>query len=184
MNFVGKDEANSHRVSKNQKKKHVKQMTQDEIAFIKKVVFRALNEHNNKIKVSPHVLDKMMEYRTDYEINAVRAMLEHLDKHLIEYSHKTKNAVNVYKRRILIRSTEEFEVMLDHKVQPCHLCVVLDIDKCEIITTYWCKAQWQHPNLRMKRYNKNLKIISNTFKRGKRGSKNRNKKNKSFRKNT
>lgn len=183
MKLIGKDEANTLRKTKHQQKKHISQMTPEEIKVIKKIVFRSLNANNNRIKISTHVIDKMIDKRTDYEVRAVRTMLEHLDQHLIEYSHKTKNRVNVYKRRILLRSSEEFDVFLDDVVQPANLCVVLDIDTCTVITTYFCKANWHHPNLRMKRYNANLKIISNTYKQGKRGSKNRNKKNKSFKKN-
>lgn len=178
-----KDEANTQRITKGQKKKHVSQMTPEEIAFIKKVVFRSLNEHKNKLVVSTHLIDKMIDYRSDFDHRIALTTLEHLEHTLIEYSHKSKNnGVNIYKRRITVRSQIPQEVELDGKLTSCNMVFVLDMDECVVISSWFNKETYHHNNINWSRYNKNLKIISNNHLRGKRGSKNRNKKNACFRK--
>lgn len=165
------------RKTPNQRKKHVKQMTKEEISFVRKVALRALHEHKRKIIVSTHVIDKMIDDRADYNQKRVIIMLENLEKHLVEYSHIEKNnGINVFKRRILLRDNEVVTVDDEGETKQCNLCIVYDIDYCTVITSFYNPVEFTHEKLNWRRYSKSLKIISNTYKKGKRGSKRLNKK--------
>lgn len=165
------------RKSGGQKKKHVTQMTPEEITCIKKQVFRALRENNNRIKTQVHLVDKIIDEVTDYDPKAFRQALEGLEHTLIEYSHKEKNnGANIYKKRITVKCKPIYKVILNGELTDCHLIVVMDINKSTVVTSWFNDVSDNHETINWSRYDQNTKIISNNLKNGRRGSKKRNKK--------
>lgn len=155
-----KDNARHGKPNNKQKRKHVTQMSNNEIKFIRKELSRSLHTNKHKLTLSKHLVDKMDKGDTDIDMSVVTRMIHQFKDCLIEYSHMTKGKKGyVTDRRVLLRSKEELTIQMDGRKSKCNLCVVINIDKCEIITTWFNNSYYNHHNLRLHRYDANLNIL-------------------------
>lgn len=136
-----------------QMKKHVSQMSQKEQKHLIKSV-----QQLTRLELAQHVFRKVKYDGLDFQPVAIVAVLKHLtSENIIEYNVTLKE--NGHKsERLLLRSTEEYPVMIEGEVVVCNLCFSLDITNGDIITVYWNKATDTHDNIDWGRYQANLKI--------------------------
>jgi hypothetical protein len=56
--------------------------------------------------------------------------------------------------RVLLRGHTDYNVVLDGKLQPANLCVVVELTTGVVVTAYFNKASDNHDNLNQRRYTK------------------------------
>jgi hypothetical protein len=144
--------------TKDQKKKHVNQMTKEEIAYLKKQIMLFPTW---KAKMSKHLKRKMVTLN----LNDVEDMLldRKAEDFIVEYN-ETPLETGGTDRRLLLRSTKsqkvKFKTRNNRMVEAqANLCFVISLDHFEIITAYWNKVTDDHENIDWKRYSQHLTII-------------------------
>jgi hypothetical protein len=144
--------------TKNQKKKHVTQMTKEEVAYLKKEIKMFPTW---KAKASKHLKKKCVSL----DLNDVQDTLlaRNVEDFIVEYN-ETLNASGQMERRILIRVAKPKMVRFKTRKKKivealAHLCFVVSLDTWEIVTAYWNKASDEHAQLDWRRYSKHLRII-------------------------
>lgn len=144
--------------TKAQQKKHVSQMTSEEVNYLQAYTMNGL-KRNKRLQVSSHTINKMIDNHTYCDTNEAKRCLHDLRNTIVEYSVK-KYANNYRNKRVTVRSKEITLVEMNNETIPCNICYVIDIDKSRIITTFVNKVSDTHESINMTRYNKDLKIIS------------------------
>lgn len=144
--------------TKAQQKKHVSQMTPEEVNYLQAYAMNGL-KRNKRLQVSAHTINKMIDNHTYCDTNEAKRCLQDLRNTIVEYSVK-KYANNYRNKRVTVRSKDITMVEMKNETIPCNICYVIDIDKSRIITTFVNKVSDTHDSINMKRYNKDLKIIS------------------------
>lgn len=156
-----KDNARYGKPNSKQKRKHITQMSDEEISFIEKTFAENYYANNRKLTISTHVSDKINKGATDIDMSVVTRILHQFKDCLIEYSHITKYQGRcVSDRRVLLRSKEVLKVKMDGHNSKCNFCMVVDIDTCKIVTTWFNHSYYNHHHLRLHRYDENLNIIN------------------------
>lgn len=136
-----------------QMKKHISQMSNKEQQHLMKEV-----RHLNRLKLSNHVTKKVKHDGLDFQPVAIVAVLKGLTPdNIVEYN-VTLRTNGQKSERLLLRSSEEYPVMIEGKSVVCNLCFSLDITSGDIVTVYWNQATDTHDNIDWGRYQANLKI--------------------------
>ena len=139
--------------TQNQEKKHFSQFTTEELVYLENKI-KSIN--TNCLKPSYHLSSK-----TDikYKIDDIAAVLkdDEVKNRIIEYNYtKTRYKTD---ERVLLRSKEEYQVLVNGKTLKCNLCFVISILTNEIITVYYNESKDNHNTIDWTRYNNNLEII-------------------------
>jgi len=141
--------------TKKQMKKHLMQMTNEELSFLEKKL-----KEINQLNYSYHVLNKEISFdKTDIEKMLKQENLKDL---IIEYNETpTKDGLD---RRVLLRGTEVKDVLYTKENGETfnalsNLCVVISLVSHRVITCYWNLANDNHNTIKWDRYNSDLKII-------------------------
>lgn len=138
--------------TKDQIKKHVSQMTQDEILFLK----RRVKMISGSYKWGKHFL----ESGRLFNMLTIERLLNspNIEECIIEYNQRDKD------KRVLLRSSFSSNVSLEKNgvtyMADANLCIVVDIFTGEVVTAYWNEVGDNHNNVNMGRYNAELKICS------------------------
>ena len=138
--------------TKDQIKKHVSQMTQEEIMYLQKRVKMISGNY----KWGKHFL----ENGRLFNMLTIERLLNspNIDECLIEYNERDKD------KRVLLRSTFSSNVSLEKNgvmyMADANLCIVVDIFTGEVVTAYWNEVGDNHNNVNMRRYNAKLKICA------------------------
>lgn len=138
--------------TKDQIKKHVSQMTQEEIMYLQKRVKMISGNY----KWGKHFL----ENGRLFNMLTIERLLNspNIDECLIEYNERDKD------KRVLLRSTFSSNVSLEKNgvmyMADANLCIVVDIFTGEVVTAYWNEVGDNHNNVNMRRYNAELKICA------------------------
>jgi hypothetical protein len=138
--------------TKDQIKKHVSQMTQEEIMYLQKRVKMISGNY----KWGKHFL----ENGRLFNMLTIERLLNspNIDECLIEYNERDKD------KRVLLRSTFSSNVSLEKNgvmyMADANLCIVVDIFTGEVVTAYWNEVGDNHDNVNMRRYNAELKICA------------------------
>ena len=149
MNY-GKIEIGTVRKTEGQVKKLYTQMTIQEIKYLD----RKLAElDKNTMEITQHLEDK--------HINKNINLLKNLPtmKHkIIEYNETPlKGKID---KRVVIQALGKFRVNIDGKMQDCKFTVVYSLTNNRVITSWYNAVGDNHKTINMKRYNKDLRIIS------------------------
>ena len=138
--------------TENQLKKHITQMSADEISFLK----RRLKQVYTSYKWSPHFASSSRLFN----MMTIERLLRtpDIENCIIEYNQRDND------KRVLLRSEFSSNVMLEkdgvNYLTDANLCIVIDIFTGEIITAYWNEVGDNHSNVNMKRYTADLQICS------------------------
>ena len=133
----------------NQVKKHMSQMSSEEIDYMKDKL------RNLNITLSRHLKEKE---DTFYMVDFQNEMKDLNNLNIIEYNETlTRNKFLDY--RVLLRTNNTYEVNVDGRKEICQLCFVVSIKTGKIVTAYWNKSNDVHKSLNLSRYDKNIKII-------------------------
>lgn len=138
--------------TREQVKKHVSQMTKDEVNFL---VNRLRDLDISKLQISYHLQQKFIDKDENLLVNSL--LREDLADLVVEYN-ETEQKYGT-DRRVLIRLPEEILVDLGYFSRYCNLCIVYSFVKNKVITAYYNKVGDNHSTIDMSRYDKNLKII-------------------------
>lgn len=134
-------------VTEGQEKKHITQMTKDEINVI---INKLYSLNVGQTKLSFHLQEKLdSEELSIYKSQMVRLLL---DFEIIEYNN-TRGG-----NRVLLRGLSKEKTISKGKIEESNLCIVWDVDKNIIVTAYWNYSDDNHDNVDFSRYNKDLKI--------------------------
>ena len=141
--------------TKKQMKKHITQMTDEEILFLE-VSLKKIG----KLSYSYHVLNKDISFnKADIE----KILKEdNLKNCIIEYNETyTQDGLD---RRVLLRGTDVKDVLYTKDNGEMfnalsNLCVVISLVKHRVVTCYWNLANDNHDTIKWDRYNSDLKII-------------------------
>lgn len=143
--------------TKGQVKKHVSQMSKEEIQYLA----RRVKLVSGSYKWTAHSLDSSRMFN----MLTVERLLNSpdLEKCIIEYNETpSKKRKGFIEKRVLLRSTFSKEVLLNHKgtssLEEANLCISIDIMTGVVVTAYWNKVTDNHKNIDMRRYNKTLRI--------------------------
>lgn len=147
------------KTTKGQKKKHIEQMTREEIAYLKKQIKLFPTW---KAKMSKHLKRKMVTL----DLNEVEDMLldRNAERFIVEYNETILESGET-DRRLLLRSDKSRKVKFKTRRKKiveaeANLCFVISLDHYEIITAYWNKVDDGHTNVHWNRYNQSLKIAN------------------------
>lgn len=144
--------------TKNQKKKHISQMTKHEIAYLRKQIKLFPTW---KAKASKHLKRK----RVTFDINDIEETLlsKEVANFIIEYNETFVGSGRI-DRRILVRSSKP--QMVNFRLRGrrtekaiAQLCFIISLDTYEIITVFWNKVSDNHETINWRRYNKHLRIL-------------------------
>lgn len=143
--------------TKNQRKKHVKQMTRKEQWYLREQIKNLPN-----IRFTKHALNNDVDVTMKQIKNTIKEY-----NYIIEYN-ETTDTYGKIDRRVLVRSSRVYKVDF-HKIDGsvikgnANLCFVISIDTGDIITTYYNFINDEHKTIDMRRYDKTLKIIKETI---------------------
>lgn len=137
--------------NRKQQKKHVSQLSTQELALIAKQLI-------TKTFTQPLTISRHLQTKIDFEeVDLIEPMLDSIIDNpmasLIEYS-RLRN-----ENRVLLRSSLTYPMMLDTKLCNTALCIVIDINTSEIVTAYYNHANDNHQHLHLDKYDKNLTVI-------------------------
>lgn len=145
------------KVTKGQQKKHIQQMTTDEVAYLRKEI-RYFPHW--KVKQSKHLKRKMVSLN----LQEVEDMLldRKAERFIVEYN-ETVLPTGDTDRRLLLRSDKSrivrFKTRNKEVVEArANLCIVVSLDRFEIVTAYWNKVEDAHKTIQWHRYNEQLAI--------------------------
>lgn len=143
--------------TKNQRKKHVKQMTRKEQWYLREQIKNLPN-----IYFTNHALTNGVDVTIEQIKNTIKEY-----NYIIEYN-ETINQNGKVDRRVLMRSSTIYNVdfkRVDGSIVKgnANLCFVISIDTGRIITTYYNYIRDNHETIDYRRYDKNLKIIKETI---------------------
>lgn len=139
--------------SKNQVKKHIKQMNKFELRYLRNKV-----ENLPNIRFTKHALNNDVDVTIEQIKNTIKEY-----NYIVEYN-ETTDTYGKIDRRVLVRSSRVYKVDF-HKIDGsvikgnANLCFVISIDTGNIITTYYNFINDEHKTIDMRRYDKTLKII-------------------------
>jgi hypothetical protein len=136
---------NNVKVTPDQQKKHVKQMTMQELQYLQDKL-NALN--TAKTAFSNHFFDKGLDV-TDLQVINI---LQKKNYEVIEYNETPMRFDDRLDRRVLIRT---------NIVNTRHLalCIVVSLTTNTIVTGYYNETTDNHQSLNWSRYNKALVIV-------------------------
>lgn len=150
--------------TKGQQKKHIKQMSQDEVSYLEKKLRRI---NLKKVKLSNHLKERQAEIGFDF--NHIIGVLRNkdIDKSIIEYN-ETVDRSGFTDRRILLRNKKYQNVTFKTKNNTffkakANMCFVVSIETNQIITVYWNKVSDRHRSINWSRYNEDLEIVGEEF---------------------
>lgn len=139
----------------NQVKKHVTQMSKEEIVFLEKAVHSIVS----KVHFSQHFKTNRVACSESY----IKELLsKDLSEMIIEYNETpSKNKVD---KRVLIRDKDLQEVLFlsettEEFTETANLCIVVSILTGSVITAYWNLSSDNHKTMDWRRYNSKLEII-------------------------
>lgn len=138
--------------TKNQIKKHITQMSQDEISFLSRRIKMISGSYRfgKHFLTSGRLINMMTIERLLNSIN--------IQDCIIEYNQRDND------KRVLLRSTFSSSVTLEKNgvnyLADANLCLVIDIYTGIIVTAYWNEVGDNHNNVNMRRYTSTLKICS------------------------
>ena len=145
------------KVTKGQEKKHIEQMTEEEVAYLKKQI--RLFPHW-KAKKSKHLKRKMVSL----DLIEVEDMLldRKAERFIVEYNETVLDSGEI-DRRLLLRSDKprmvKFKTRKKKVIEAeANLCIVISLDRFEIVTAYWNKVEDAHKTIQWSRYNNQLAI--------------------------
>lgn len=134
-------------VTEGQEKKHITQMTKDEVMAITNKLY-SLNI--GQTKLSFHLQEKLdSEELSIYKSQMVRLLL---DFEIIEYNNTRGQS------RVLLRGLSKEDTLVDGVIKKSNLCIVWNLDTNNIVTAYWNCISDNHNTIDLRRYNANLKI--------------------------
>lgn len=141
-----------------QRKKHVSQMTKDEIHYLSE---KCKNIPQKKVTISKHLLQKGISFNQVDILNTLQS--PNLHSLIIEYNETPKKNGSL-DSRVLIRSNISKDVQFQTKygkvfTAPAQMCFVISLKTYEVITVYWNKTNDSHTTMDWSRYQKHLKII-------------------------
>lgn len=149
--------------TKDQRKRHVSQMTYKEKVFIKSAVAKNFARRGAP-KPSRHVLQKVEDGEFSLDRKELQHMLENpTDENIVEYNHTSYGDGN-RSNRVLLRSTRITNVDIETrdgrvlKDEPCNMCISVDLNRNTIVTGYWNSAKDAHSSINMNRYDDKLPI--------------------------
>lgn len=139
--------------TKNQRKKHGKQITRKEQWYLREQIKNLPN-----IKFTKHALNNGVNVTMKQIKNTIKEY-----NYIIEYN-ETTNIYGKIDRRVLVRSSHIYKVdfyKIDGSIIKgnANLCFVISIDTGDIITTYYNFINDEHETIDVRRYDKTLKII-------------------------
>lgn len=142
------------KITKDQRKKHYSQMTQEELLYLGEKI--QLVDINNTT-ISNHLINKKS---VSFNIKNILKTIKRLDitSLIIEYNEKNSD------ERVLIRDDKSYNVKFtDRKGRffkaKANLCFVLSLTNNRIITCFWNKKNDNHSTIDWNRYDSNLEII-------------------------
>lgn len=156
MNEIsGKYNRGQVKVTKNQIKKHVSQITENE----KDILVHRINDIKD-VYISNYVNNKNISFSKDYILEILHR--NNIRDLIVEYNETLK--FNELDRRLLIRDDKEYLVnfkSLDGKVfqKYGNFCFVISLLSFNIITVYWNIQEDNHDTIQWNRYDNSLKII-------------------------
>jgi hypothetical protein len=141
-----------------QQKKHVTQMTREEISYL---VQKCKNIPLQKVTISKHLLQKGISFKKADILTTLQT--SNLNSLIIEYNETPKSNGSTDKR-VLIRSNISKDVEFETKngkkfTSPAQMCFVISLKTYEVITVYWNKSNDGHTTMDWSRYQKHLKIL-------------------------
>lgn len=136
-----------------QKKKHISQMTSQEVDVIHEGI-----DNLSKLYASQHVIRKIKNDGLWFTSDMVVEVLTNFSaENIIEYN--VSQFYGKLDRRVLLRSSESYPVLIDGKGKvDCNLCFVLSLDRGALVTVYWNEAGDNHSNIDMNRYDETLTV--------------------------
>lgn len=145
------------KLTKNQKKKHIEQMTEEEVDHLKKQI-RLFPTW--QLKKSKHLKRKMVSLNLD----EVEAMLldRKAERFIIEYNETVLPSGDT-DRRLLLRSDKSRMVRFRTRRKKvverrANLCFVISLNRYELVTAYWNKVDDSHETIQWNRYSDQLAI--------------------------
>lgn len=142
--------------TKDQKKKHIEQMSGKDVESISDWIRSLCVE---ELEFSNHLnRNKEMSFDKDDIIHILKS--SELDEMIIEYN-ETMSSRGEVDCRVLLRGldTKDVIVTCNEKKQtqnPSNLCFVLSLTNNRIVTAYWNKSNDSHKTIDWKRYDKSL----------------------------
>lgn len=164
----------------NQIKVHLKYLAPIDIANLKNILRETLSDlPKRRFKYGgQHIKDKIKNSEISQEDEIIQLTIDEFlsnkpnsHKLLVEYNEKI-DAAGLLDRRILLRSTIDKMVEIKNKGNmKCHYCFSINIDRGEVVTTYWNAVRDTHHSLDPSIYSKphaaqGLKIRHNILKYG------------------
>lgn len=137
------------KITINQSKKHVSQMSQSEIELIVDKIKKIYKARG--IQISAHLNHKMTDYLS-FNMNDLYSLIRCPDGCIIEYN------VQPYDKRVLLRSHTESIVNIDGRMVMCNLCIVYSLITGNVVTAYYNECTDKHKHINMHRYNEKLAI--------------------------
>lgn len=126
-----------------QKKMHVSSMTDADITMIYEYLIASAR--TAKPRLTPHLAQKIASGEIKFtEAQLVEALSN--PKNLVELNTQVGSV------RVLYRSTKDYEVVLDGKLQLANLCVVINLDTLDVITAYYNSSLDKHDTIIPDRY--------------------------------
>jgi len=145
------------KVTPDQQKKHVTQMTNEEIQYIQQSI-ESLTLNN--MKFAKHFFDKNLGVST----KEVKEIIKSQQYRIIEYNRTPIRIENRHDNRVLLRTTVSKRVTHSHSnaVKPSivELCIVVSITNNTVVTGYYNSVTDKHFSLNWDRYCKTLQILN------------------------
>lgn len=137
----------------NQRKKHFSQFSKGEFVYLENKIKKL---DLKQIKSSRHLnLKSSISYKKD-DIIAVLSD-EDIKNRIIEFNiTPSKGSID---RRVLLRSKEEYDVLINNNIKKCNLCFVISIITGDLITVYYNESNDSHDTIDWRRYDNDLQII-------------------------
>ena len=146
------------RETENQKKKHVEQMTPQEVQYLE---MRLKQIDARRVYISNHVREKDVSFN----LEEIQKVLNREDvKNLIVEYNETIMTGDWLDFRVLLRTDEVKNVTFFGTKRipfeaPANMCFVISLKTLKVITVYWNKANDGHRGMDWTRYDKNLLIV-------------------------
>jgi len=141
--LMGYFEHGNIKLTTGQSKKHIQQMSKEEV---NKIVNKL--KYIGKFNIAKHLKEKKIIINNLTIKSNLRS--ENLRNMIVEYN-------NTYgQNRVLIRSDVAELVLIGDLHKQCNLCYVINLDNNTIITAYYNELKDNHRNINWSRYNENL----------------------------
>jgi hypothetical protein len=152
QNNTGEIKKGKIKRTNNQVKKHVEQMIPKEINYLSKKLKKLKGK---ELIFSGHLKKKNISFDKKYIEEIINS--EKIEEMIIEYNVTYRNGMSDH--RVVLRDKRKKKVKINNK-ELCfaNLCIVLSLDRNNIITAYWNKADDNHSSINWNRYNPYLAV--------------------------